>query len=201
MVVEMNIEERLRCLESQVRRARAWSISATVALGAILLGSMQTPQPKELNVERVVARELRIVDEIGALRAALGPDGLNPGDVSLDLRSADRENGPMARIRVGQESAQLDLGGDGLPSSVYLENDRSGAFVSVATRADSADYTKHAVASLATRSRSGSLTLRRVVKGTSAEARQMGLAEGSAFYFDKPSVVLDAEHEYRYEVK
>jgi hypothetical protein len=162
---------------------------------------MQSPQPKVLDVERVVTRELQIVDERGALRAALGPDLDNPSEVSLVLRSQDSQKGPMARIRVGPDTAQLDLGGDGLASSVYLQNSRGGAFVSVATRADDADYTKHTVATLSTALRSGVLQLRRVVKGTSAQARQMGVAEGSVFYFDKPCVVLDADHDYRYEVK
>ncbi len=193
---ELAVEERLRRLESQVRRARMWSVATTVALGAVVLASMQAPQAKESRSDTLVARELRIVDEKGVTRATLGPDNSNPSEVSLDLRSKDWRKGPMARIRVGERSAQLDLGGDGLPAAVSMENDERGAYVSLGARVDEKDTVKNSVAQLSTSGHSGSLQLSRVRKFRMDDVP--GHPEGVPAYEQTPSVLLSADNEYRY---
>ena len=163
---ELAVEERLRRLESQVRRARMWSVAMTVALGAVVFASMQAPQAKETRSDTLVARELRIVDEKGVERASLGPDLDNPSEVSLDLRARDRQKGPKARIRVGEDAAQLDLAGDGLPASIWMANSNSGASVSLVARIDPSDFGKSSVASLGASNAAdgGRLTLNRAKK-------------------------------------
>jgi hypothetical protein len=189
------LEARIEKLEAQVRRGRVWSVSATVLFAVVLFASMQSAGQKEIEADRIVARELQIVDVKGDLRASLGPDNSNPNEVSLDLRSNDLQKGPMARIRVGEQSAQLDLGGEGLPAAVCLENHRNGASVSVLSRADEQDSAKVSVATLSTTQHSGTLWLARArkVHMDDVPGQPAGV---SAIQFD-PSFVLESSNDYR----
>ena len=190
---ELAVEERLRRLESQVRRARMWSVAMTVALGAVVFASMQAPQAKETRSDTLVARELRIVDEKGVTRASLGPDNDNPSEVSLDMRARDRQRGPRARIRVGEESSTLELDGDGLPGAVVLTNDDRAANVELRSRiSDRQPLFKATVARLSARESAGSLTLER------AWYRQA--EDGSWFVEGQPTLLLESSNAFAPQV-
>lgn len=189
MSSELAVEERLRRLESQVRRARMWSVATTVALGAVVFASMQVPQAKETRSDTLVARELRIVDEKGVTRATLGPDNDNPSEVSLEIRARDRQKGPKARIRVADESATIELDGDGLPGAVVLSNDDREASVELRSRvSDRQPLFKATVAKLSAHESAGALTLER------AGHRQA--ENGSWFVEGQPKLLLESSNAF-----
>lgn len=153
------LEERVRRLESRVRRAQAWSLACTVTLGVVVLGSMQASPSKELVVDRIVTRQLRVIDEEGATRATLGPDGQNPSEVSLDLRSKDRQKGSMARMRVGELAAEIEVGGDERRTTILLQNDDRSATLDLLSRADTKHEARVNVVELRASDAKGSLML------------------------------------------
>ncbi|MBK7878478.1 MAG: hypothetical protein IPJ77_22715 [Planctomycetes bacterium] len=125
---ELAVEERLRRLESQVRRARMWSVAMTVALGAVVFASMQAPQEQVLKVESVTAREFRVVDESGLERGVFWIDGRRGPEesaVSLSL-SGPPGSGNQVSLLAGATSTELRLR-DGSSAEVLACTNKDGA--------------------------------------------------------------------------
>ena len=117
---ELAVEERLRRLESQVRRARMWSVATTVALGAVVFASMQAPQAKELIVDSVTARSFRVVDTAGELRGEFGTESGQPNNVLLRLSTGSGAEHATSTLRVRPKDASLQLSGDDRESLAWM---------------------------------------------------------------------------------
>lgn len=105
-------EERVRRLESRVRRAQAWSVACTVALGVVVLVSMQATQAKELVADRVIAQRYELVDEQGAQRGFLGSDlrvGAGEQSVALALFGPPMASNSRVYVRAGLGGGEIRL--------------------------------------------------------------------------------------------
>lgn len=128
---ELAVEERLRRLESQVRRARMWSVAMTVALGAVVFASMQAPQAKELNVDLLRTRKLEVVDAAGRVRGALGPDPrFGEEDVVALILRGPGDSKPRTMLYTSGNSSELIMDAVGGRAYVFAATQSSGITLS-----------------------------------------------------------------------
>lgn len=160
---ELAVEERLCRLENQVRRARMWSVAMTAALGAVVFASMQAPQAKELNVQRVTAREFRVVDESGQERGMLGLDGRRgreEGAVSLWFRGP-LGSGNSVLLLAGATSTELRLR-DGVAAEAMVGTGKGSAGFHASALARTGSPIYRPTASLSAKDGEGSLELHKL---------------------------------------
>lgn len=123
-------DERIERLASQVRWLRLWAIGATVVPSVAVLVAMQSPQPKELTVERVTAREFTLVDEEGLFRGSLGPDnrvGVDESAVALTLFGPSRVSNSRVYVRAGRSGSQIQLSDSWNNTLAWMESGKEGS--------------------------------------------------------------------------
>lgn len=193
------LEQRLGILERRVRNHRRWSIACTLLCLIVLLCSLRNTPSTALTADEVVTRELRVIDEEGLTRAVLGRDLDRPRAVSLRLTAKVGREAPSAILRVDEEEAWCELGGFGVPASVWLTGDRKGANVSLLTRADEQDTAKHGVVRLSASDGAGSLSLCRVHLDDAETSSDS--PPGTKVVTWHPVLNLSPENEYRHVVR
>lgn len=185
MNTELAVEERLRRLESQVRRARMWSVATTVALGAVVFVSMQVPQAKELNVDKITARQFTLVDEAGHLRGSFGPDGrwgAEESAVSLTLLGPSMVSNSRVYVRAGLSGSEIQLSDSWHNTGAWMEAGQERAGFRAGSAPKGATGVTSVNASLLSEAGEGRLELRRELldvelskEGKTALVNQRGL--------------------------
>ncbi|MBI5362566.1 MAG: hypothetical protein HZA53_05255 [Planctomycetes bacterium] len=127
---ELAVEERLRRLEYQVRRARMWSVAMSVALGAVVFASMQAPQAKQFDADLVRVRRIELIDASGAVRGSLGLEReLGEEAIALELLAAPG-SGTKA-ILWASSTAGLSLKHESMQGSLELVAEDRSAMLTV----------------------------------------------------------------------
>lgn len=126
-------DERIEKLAAQVRWLRLWAIGATVVPSVAFLVAMQSPQPKELSVERIVTKKLDVVDDDGNVRGTWGPEPrFGNRDISLTMHGPA---GTSTRVMLyATHEAALTLNHTEKPGTLYLFADEDSAGMSLLSR-------------------------------------------------------------------
>lgn len=130
----LDLESRFRRIERRARRAEACAVACLVALGAVVLGAMQSASPRELSVERVTARQFSVVDESGRVRGSLGVNGRWGADesaVALTLHGPLPDSNTRVEIRAGMTVAEVQARDSWSNTLASLEAGKERAQVTV----------------------------------------------------------------------